>query len=202
MSKPGRRASCQMNTLYYGDNFESLPYRIFLDSNILQILQEYGAYIWDNDIEIIDDMDDRNKVRNIIALHDIFTLSFGNSFEFALSQNSIEEVFDKGDKSYLQWAFDVLDYWMSCIDEYRNLEAFSGEGKKLLKKINEECFNYLSKKDKALFFDAVVLECDAFLTMDIKVWKNRKHIESKLDIEVFQPYEYWEILRPFAALWT
>jgi len=180
-------------------DFESLPSRIFLDSNILQNLQKYGEYIWDNNIDIIDNIKER---RNIIALHDIFSLNFRNSFEFALSQNSIKEVFDKGDKSYLQWAFDVLDYWMSCIDEYRNSEAFSGEGEKLLEKINEECFNYLSKKDKALIFDAIVLECDAFLTMDIKVWKNRKHIESKLGIKVFQPYEYWEILRPFAALWT
>lgn len=60
----------------------------------------------------------------------------------------------------------------------------------------------MNKKDKALIFDAIALECDAFLTMDIKIWKNRKHLEAELGIKILQPFEYWEILKPFAALWT
>lgn len=121
------------NSVY---NFENLPYRIFLDSNILQNLQKYGEYIWDN----VDILDNIKEIRNITALHDIFSLNFGSSFEFVLSENSIKEVSNKNDKSYLQRAFDVLDHWMSCIYEYENKEAFSGEGKKLLEKLNEKNF--------------------------------------------------------------
>jgi hypothetical protein len=37
---------------------------------------------------------------------------------------------------------------MCCIEEYENSEAFSGKGKRLLDKLNEKQFNYLSKKIK------------------------------------------------------
>ena len=180
------------------DDFENLPSRIFLDSNILQNLQKYGEFIWDN-VEIT-----RHNIdaRNIDALRNIFLVNQRANFEFALSRNSIKEVSEKKDKHYLQWAFDVLDHWMSCIEEYEQSGAFSGEGIKLLKQINEEQFDYLNKKDKAVLFDAIVLECHAFLTMDEKLWKNKLHIESKLRIKILQPFEYWEMLKPFAALWT
>jgi len=179
------------------DDFEDLPFRIFLDSNILQNLQKYGEYIWDN-IEILKHS---KETKNIEALRNIFLLNERAHFEFALSENSIKEVSDTNDSSYLQWAYDVLDHWMTCIEEYENSEAFSGKGKKLLEKLNEKQFGYLSKKDKALLFDAVVLECHIFLTMDKKVWKNKDHLKNKLGIKVLQPFEYWEMLKPFAALW-
>jgi len=179
------------------DNFENLPYRIFLDSNILQNLQKYGEYIWENG-----EIPKMNKeANNIEALRKIFSITFRASFEFALSKNSIKEVSKKRDTSYLQWAFDVLEHWTSCIDSYENSEAFSGEGKRYLKKLNQNQFEYLSENDKALLLDAIILECHAFLTMDKKLWKNKIHLERELGIKVLQPYEYWGMLKPFAALW-
>lgn len=179
-------------------NFENLPTRIFLDSNILQNLQKYGEYIWDN-FEIPEHV---KEAKNIEALRNIFSINFRASFEFALSNNSIKEVADKKDVHYLQWAFDVLDYWMNCIESYENSEAFSGDGERILQQINKKQFDYLSKKDKNLLLDAIRLECDAFLTMDKRLWKNKKHLESRLKIKILQPFEYWEMLEPFAALWT
>lgn len=179
------------------DNFENLPFRIFLDSNILQYLQEYGEYIWDN----VETQLPEKEVRNIEALRNIFSFDFRTSFEFAISKNSIKEVLKRKDISYLHWAFDVLDYWESCIEMYKNSEAFTGEGEMLLKRLDENQFDYLSKKDKLLLFDAVVLESHAFLTMDIKFCKNKNHLEKRLEIKVLQPFEYWEMLKPFAALW-
>lgn len=179
-------------------NFKNLPGRIFLDSNVLQNLQVYGEYVFDN-VEV--HKDDKNA-ENIEALRNIFFVNQRANFEFALSNNSIKEVLEKKDKSYLQWAFDVLDHWICCINEYINSKAFSGKGKRLLQKLNEKQFSYLSKKDKRLLFDAIILECDAFLTMDFKLWKNKKHIERKLGIKILQPFEYWNSLKHFARLWV
>lgn len=178
-------------------DFENLPYRIFLDSNILQNLQNYGEFIWEN----IQTNLPVNQYDNIIALKNIFSINFRASFEFALSENSIREISDKKDKTYLQWCYDLLDHWMSCIESYENSEAFSGEGRKILQQINDRQFSYLSKKDKAILFDAIILECHALLTMDKKLWQNKEHLEKKLPIKILQPFEYWEILKPYAGLW-
>ncbi|MBE0433829.1 hypothetical protein IBX73_10255 [candidate division WOR-3 bacterium] len=56
--------------------------------------------------------------------------------------------------------------------------------------MKEEQFGYLGKRDKAVLFDAIALECHAFLTMDKKLWKNRNHLQSKLKIEILQPFAY------------
>lgn len=177
--------------------FEELPRRIFLDSTILQTLQVYGEYIWDN-VDL--SRTDKNFL-NIEALRNIFLINQRANFEFSLSENSIKEVLDKTDHYYIHWALDVLDHWMCCIKEYENSEAFSGSGENFLQKINETQFGYLSKKDKLLVFDAVKLECDAFLTMDIKLWKNAEHLQKALKIQILQPYEYWNLIKPFAALY-
>lgn len=178
-------------------NFEKIPYRIFLDSNILQNLQKYGEFIWEN----IQTTLPINQSDNVIALKNIFSINFRASFEFALSENSIIEISDKKDTSYLQWGYDVLDHWMNCIDSFKNSDAFSGEGIQKLQQINDNQFNYLSNKDKAILFDALILECHALLTMDKKFWKNKEHLEKNLPIKVLQPIEYWEILEPYARLW-
>jgi hypothetical protein len=44
-------------------------------------------------------------------------------FEFALSENSLVEVSDKGDARYLSYAHDVLDQWLTCVEETGGLEA-------------------------------------------------------------------------------
>ncbi len=185
------------------EDFEALPCRIFLDSNILQILQDYGAYVWDNDKDSIFGRITkmRNGVENLESLRRIFLLNERANFEFALSSNSMKEVQASGDFRYLQWAYDVLDRWMACIREYNRSRAFSGEGQRLLDKLDLKAFEYLSKKDRALVIDAVKLECDAFLTMDMRLASHAPHIRKSVGIQVLQPSEYWQLLSPWAGLW-
>jgi hypothetical protein len=78
--------------------------------------------------------------------------------------------------------------------------AFSGRGVELSAKLSEKHFGYLSTKDAYLIRDAVLLECDVFLTMERKLPRNSAHIEQELGIKVLQPIGYWDLLRPWAAL--
>jgi hypothetical protein len=54
---------------------------------------------------------------------------------------------------------------------------------------------------RILLQDAIFLQCDSFLTMERKLPNNAAHIERELGIRVLAPISYWEILRPWAALW-
>ncbi len=67
------------------------------------------------------------------------------NFEFALSDNSLAEVSDKGDPLYLTWAYDVLDHWLTCIEEVGGLTPAN---EVLLAKLNSGSFGYLSAKDR------------------------------------------------------
>lgn len=117
-------------------------------------------------------------------------------FEFALSDNSFAEVHAKGDSGYLQWAYDVLDHWLTCLEE-------SGEPRGnfvALAAIDSNSYGYLGEGDRALLRDAIALECDTFLTMENKLTKNASHIERTLGLRVLSPTEMWEYLQPWAAL--
>jgi hypothetical protein len=65
------------------------------------------------------------------------------------------------------------------MNSYETDGPFSGKGTGILESIKEE-IGYLSAKDKLLIFDAVLLVCDAFLTMDERLKRNAENIKKNL----------------------
>jgi len=180
-----------------------IPGRIFLDSSTLQTLQDFGEYIYDGE-----EISPNNKIwmipdgiNNVEALRNIMLVGSRGSLQLAISHNSIQEVLDRGKFDYLTWALEVVDYWESCIYSYEgNSNAFSRQGLLLSAKLQENQFGYLSIKDAKLISDAIILECEVFLTMERKLPRNYAHIERELGIKVLQPIGYWNLLEPWAAL--
>src|SRR5438874_12854271 len=147
------------------EDFEQLPRRIFLDSSTLQTLQNYGEFILEN-VKV--PQTDRiwsipNGIQNLDALRNIFFVNQRAGFEFALSDNSLLEVSEKKDAHYLQWAYDVLDHWLACLEE---AEALPNDNLHLATKFEGKSFGYLGAGDRALINNAVLLNCDTFLTME------------------------------------
>jgi hypothetical protein len=182
-------------------SFYELPRRIFLDSSTLQTLQDYGSFIWEGETlpELARIERDPQGLAKLEALRAIMFVNQRAMFEFALSENSLAEVSDKGDAYYLSWAYDVLDHWSVCIEESGGLAPAR---EPLLKKLDNGSFGYLSVKDRLLLKDALLFSCEAFLTMENRLPKNAVHIERELGIKVVTPAQYWELLRPWAKLYV
>ena len=183
---------------------EDLPRRLFLDSTVLQALHQLGGFIYDGD-----DIYKGHKIRvvpkgveNVVALQRIMQVGNRTNFELVVSHGSLEEVANKGEGSYLGWALEVAQYWESVTQQYKwqGRTGCSGRGTEKSTLLNSSKFGYLSSKDKSLLADALGLECDAFITLDLKLVKNSGHIERCLAIKVLEPTGYWELLRPWAAL--
>jgi hypothetical protein len=104
-------------------------------------------------------------------------------FEFALSLNSFAEVHARGDSRYLQWAYDVLDHWLACLEE----SGAPRINQAALAAIESSSYGYLGVGDKALLKDAIELECDTFLTMENRLPRNAGHIEKTLGLRVLSP---------------
>ncbi len=187
-----------------GSALAALPGRLFLDSSTLQTLQQYGEYIYDGgEIPPGDRIHSvPNGVVNVEALRQIMLVGQRANFELALSGNSLVEVHASRRRSYLQWAFEILDYWETCRSAHRDPGAppFGGRGPRLAARAMSTEFDYLSLKDRRLLGDALLLECDAFLTMDRRLARNALHIQRKLSLRVLEPAGYWELLRPWAPL--
>jgi hypothetical protein len=187
-------------------SFEDLPRRLFLDSSTLQRLESYGEYIYDGG-----SIEEHDRIwsipcgfDNIEALRQIMFVGQRACFELVLSTNSFREVEDSGRVSYLSRAYEVLGYWQGLLRNYaeHGVAPFSGRGEKLAQKLETPAFGYLSTKDALLIRDALLLECDAFITMDNKLAKNSGHIERELGLKILSPSDYWELLVPWAALYV
>jgi hypothetical protein len=83
------------------------------------------------------------------------------AFDYVLSGGSLDEVTDKRDPRYTQWALDVLDHWQLRVEEYAG-RALDGSGERLAERLDERRLKYLSVRDKRLLRDAIELEWTPF----------------------------------------
>ena len=186
--------------------FVNLPGRLFLDSSTLQALDSYGEFIYDGGF--IDPQDRLWSVpdgpENVQALKDIMLVGQRASWELVLSTNSVKEVSQKDDPKYLLWAFGVMQYWESVLGGYRDhgLSPLTGNGVHTATMLESPAFGYLSKKDKTLLVDALILECDAFITLDRRLFRNRHHFESQVPLRILEPLTFWELLKPWAGMFV
>lgn len=182
--------------------FAAMPRRIFFDSSTLQTLQDYGAFVWEGVEPLPTDRTHRipGHHEELRALRAIFLVNERALFEFALSGHSLDEVAAKGDRAYLQWAYDVLDHWNACVASHE-ADAFNGTGAAVARSLDAPSFGYLSRKDRLLIQDALALECDAFLTMEGRLPKMAGHIGRQTGILVLRPSQLWDRIRPLSRLY-
>jgi hypothetical protein len=180
-------------------SLDLLPRRIFLDSCTAQTLRSYGAYIYEG--EPIPDSDRIRSVTdgiaNIEALREIFQINERAQFEWIVSNGSMQEAHDKRDPGHMQWLWDIADHSQVCLES----DGPTPESEALAARLDEPKFGYLSEKDKLLLRHAIMLRCEAFLTVERRLPRNAAHLEGELGIRILTPITHWEMLRPWAALW-
>ena len=195
-----------MQTMITSKDFDKLPSRLFIDSTVLQTLQSYGEFIYDGGAIASHDRiySIPNGLENVNALKNIMFVGRRALFELVLSHHSLEEVSDRGNPKYLDWAHEICAYWSNQLVAYegRRIPAFSGHGAQRAKVLASSRFDYLSKKDRALLVDALKLECNAFITMDRRLARNATHLETWVPIRVLEPVGFWDLLQPWTPLFV
>lgn len=193
--------------------FASIPRRIFLDTNVLQYLQDFGEYIFDhyqeNENFLLSLRGKRIEKDNplylqIVALGDLFLGISRTNLEFALSESVYREVVQKkNSEEFLQWFYEMWDYWQNILNSY-DKELVSKRAKRYygLAKDDKSLLGNLSVGDKKIVLDAIRLDCNALLTVDKFANNNfQKFIFKKYKLMVLHPTDLMEVIRPFRALW-
>ena len=191
-------------------NYGSFPRRIFLDTNILQYLQDFGEFIFDhyqeNENYLVSPRG--NKILTGTALYnEIDALRFillgidRSSIHFAVSENTFEEVQKKQDTNYRRWFFEMWDYWRNILREHGD-KIPSKSANSQLEKFDQDqsLLGRLSKSDSKIIRDAIFLDCHAVLTVD-KFQDLHKEIKAKYKLMILCPTGFLKLIGPFQALW-
>jgi hypothetical protein len=179
--------------------FADIPARVFLDSSVLQTFSDYGDVIFDNAEPSPGDraFGMPGFLSDLDALRVIFEVFRRGSFQLVVSGNTFAEVRRKEDPFYSGLAVEMGDYWLQHV---KDGASFSGSGIELAKLLDSPTVGYLSRGDRELLKDAVRFECAVFLTMEKKLPTQAAKIAGLVPLRVLRPPEYWELLRPWAAL--
>jgi hypothetical protein len=102
---------------------------------------------------------------------------------------------------YSQWAHDVADYWQTAVEE-GEIDVSSAVRRERAARVDGPSFGYLGAGDRALVRDAVEFGCDAFLTVEKRLAKNTRHVESELGLRILRPTNLWALLQPWARLYV
>jgi hypothetical protein len=170
-----------------------------MDSCTVQTLGRYGEFIYDGGSIQPDDKIYKipDGFENIASLRDICMVSCRALFQWIVSDSSLQEAQAKLDPYHMQWFYEIAQYARPDIQA----TGPTPESEALSNRVNEPRFGYLGEGDRVLLQDAILLQCDSFLTMERRLPLNRLHIEAELGIRVLTPVSYWNLLRPWAALW-
>jgi hypothetical protein len=199
----------KLNDIPSFERFNNLPIRIFLDTNIVQYLCDFGEFIFENHMEEDELMTSNRKIipkdsflyGQITCLRKIFFAIDRSPFHFAVSEFTFAEVQKKQDPRMTKWFFDLWDYWQTVILESHE-DAFSGYGRRRLSQLQSDrsIKSGLSTNDFKVLSDALELECDAVLTCD--KYRNRQTwVYDKYKIMLLYPSDMLNIIQPFQAIW-
>ncbi len=111
----------------------------------------------------------RDGIANIEALRDIFVVNERAMFEWIVSRGSMQEAHNKGDPGHMQWFWDIAENHSEiCLEG----DGPTAESEVLAARPDEPKFGYLSEKDRLLLRHAIILRCEAFLTVERRLPRN------------------------------
>jgi hypothetical protein len=178
--------------------FERIPRRVFLDTNVINLLVKFSEEVFDF-VDISARLESTLAL-DVEALRHIFFVGQRANWSVFGSLKTLEELSQTGD---LDLRRRLLGYGMEVIDRDFNDEDWK-YGVNLGRKLRDS--HFLSAlpdlADRELVGNAIGLGCDAFCTCDRKTIV-KKHRQLKLlPVRVLTPGEWWAHIKPWAALWS
>ena len=195
------------------EQWKRLPGRIFLDSDVVQFLSDFGQFIFEGHKEDKSSLKSSNgKVitdtsrlfREIEALKDIFIHIDRANFEFAISETTYKEkVFNDPQKRLTSWLDSINSHWNSVLKSYSQPFSEESEVRFIEATKDARLISNLSDSDRMIVLDAIKFDCRGLLTVDhFADERIQEYFYEKYKLMVMWPTDFIKILGPFQALYN
>jgi hypothetical protein len=173
--------------------FGRIPRRVFLDTNIINLLVKYSEQIFEHsgipsNIDVVRQVD-------IEALMHVFHVGARADWDILGSPKTIEELSQTKSNSLRS---DLVDYALGIVEH-----GLPSEDHQLIIDFCQPIFktSVLDEPDRQLIQSAIALGCDAFCTCDRTTIIDRRSKINRLPIRIVTPAEWWASIKPWAGLW-
>lgn len=177
--------------------FESIPRRVFLDTNVINVLVKHSPHVFEQ--EPIPPDTEPTLAIDIEALMHVFYVGTRANWDILSSQNTIDELSRTRDVALRG---DLLEYALGFInrgldDEDRRFAA--DFGRRLISAPFVAALPDLA--DRELIGNAIGFGCDVFCTCDrATIVRKRGHLR-QVPLRIVTPAEWWAHVKPWAGLW-
>lgn len=174
--------------------YESVPGRIFLDTNVVNLLVRFPEQIFQQE-SAPDDLDQK-ILEDIEALMHIFFVGRRANWFLVASRKTISEIEDTPDKRLRSLLKDFATELISPEVEENRYAATVG------RRMVDAPFTagLPDAADRELIGNAIGLSCDAFCTRDRRTIVRKRATLRLLPIKVLTPLEWWRHVKPWAGL--
>ena len=178
--------------------FQSIPRRVFLDTNVINVLVKHSTHVFEQ--EPIPSDVDPTLATDIEALMHVFYVGARANWELLSSQKTIDELSRTRDGSLRD---DLLEYALGFInsdlrDEDRRFAA--DFGRRLIDTPFVAALPDLA--DRELIGNAIGFACDVFCTCDRATIVRKRSQLRQVPLRVQTPAEWWAQIKPWAGLWS
>jgi hypothetical protein len=177
--------------------FESIPQRVFLDTNVINVLVKHSAHVFDQE-PIPPDMELKLAL-DIEALMHVFYIGARANWSLLGSQKTIDELSRTRDDTLRD---DLLEYALGIVNQDLNDEdrRFAADfGRRLIDTPFVAALPDLA--DRELVGNAIGFGCDVFCTRDRATIVSKRSQIKQVPLRIMTPAEWWAQIKPWAGLW-
>jgi hypothetical protein len=177
--------------------FESIPRRMFLDTNVVNVLVKHSEHIFDH--EPIPLNIEPTLAVDIEALMHVFYVGTRADWELSASQKTIDELMQTKD-AVLRG--DLVEYAWGLV----NRDPSSEERRFAIdfgRRLADAPFVAAlpDPADRELIGNALAFGCDAFCTRDRATIVRKRKSLRQVPLRIMTPAEWWAQIKPWAGLW-
>jgi predicted nucleic acid-binding protein len=182
-------------------DFEHIPGRVLLDTNVVNFTLDHAEAIFDG-AYIADDLPAADK-QDIAAFRHIFLTGQRAQWQIAVSPHTYDEISATRNSARMAelggWFGELWVYWREFFEQDELCDAHADA---LARRLEAYLTALPQVPDRVLIAHAIAYGCDAFCTRDRKTILNRRHKLRGLKLKILSPAEWWHEIEPWGAIWA
>lgn len=174
--------------------YDAVPRRIFLDTNVVNVLVDYTEQIFEQMPLSISTTG--TLAEDVEALMHVFYVGMRANWRVLASRKTLDEIGDTPDPARRE---RLEEFAVELIDTEGEANTYATTvGRRMIDAPFTK--GLPDRADRELIGNAIGLECDVFCTRDRRTIVRRRESLRQLPIRVMTPREWWEHVRPWAGL--